>query len=50
MHSVNTDNLSTLVNELGQAFNDQGPALSALLDSSNCCSTPRSRTCRTRWL
>lgn len=35
VHSVNTDNLSTLVNELGQAFNDQGPALSALLDSSN---------------
>jgi phospholipid/cholesterol/gamma-HCH transport system substrate-binding protein len=35
VHSVNTQNLSTLVNELGQAFNDQGPALSALLDSSN---------------
>ena len=35
VHSVNTDNLSTLVNELGQAFNDQGPALGALLDSSN---------------
>jgi phospholipid/cholesterol/gamma-HCH transport system substrate-binding protein len=35
VRSVNTDNLSTLVSELGQAFNDQGPALGALLDSSN---------------
>jgi phospholipid/cholesterol/gamma-HCH transport system substrate-binding protein len=35
VRSVNTDNLSTVVDELGQAFNDEGPALSALLDSSN---------------
>jgi phospholipid/cholesterol/gamma-HCH transport system substrate-binding protein len=32
---VNTQNLATVVDELGNAFNDQGPALSALLDSSN---------------
>ena len=35
VRSVDTANLATVVDELGKAFNDQGPALSALLDSSN---------------
>lgn len=35
VRSVNTKNLQTAVAELGNAFNGQGPALGALLDSSN---------------
>ena len=50
VNSVNTANLPRMVTELGQAFNDQGPALGALLDSSDVLlNVGRARTCRTRW-
>jgi phospholipid/cholesterol/gamma-HCH transport system substrate-binding protein len=35
VRSVNTTNLQTTVSELGKAFNNQGPALGSLLDSTN---------------
>jgi phospholipid/cholesterol/gamma-HCH transport system substrate-binding protein len=35
VRSINTTNLATMVHELGDAFNGQGPTIGALLDASN---------------
>src|SRR5207237_7669427 len=35
VRSVDTKNLQVAVSELGKAFNNQGPALGSLLDSTN---------------